>query len=145
MNPVIFLYIIRIVSALLLLSFVSVIAWLIYKEMRVTEASLLAAGNPQGQLRVVANEGTLPLVDALFSLSPVTSLGRANGNTIVLPDDGYASGQHALLVWRNGRWWVEDLGSRNGTLLNDVAVVDTAVLSSGDIIAIGGTQFRVEF
>ncbi len=143
MNPAVILYLIRLISALLLLGFVAVIAWLIYREMRITEQSLREESKPQGQLRVVANEQDKSLVDTVFPLLPVTSIGRANGNTIVLPD-GFASGQHALIVRRNGRWWLEDQGSRNGTLLNDVNVSETAVLTTGDLIEIGGTEFRVE-
>lgn len=143
MNPAIILYLIRLISALFLLGFVAIIAWLIYREMRITEQSMSEESKPQGQLRVVANEQDKSLVDTIFPLLPVTSIGRANGNTIVLPD-GFASGQHALIVRRNGRWWLEDQGSRNGTLLNDVNVTETAVLTTGDLIEIGGTEFRVE-
>ena len=143
MDLAIILYLIRILSALLLLAFVGAIAWLVYREMRVTEQSLTQDGKPQGQLRVIANpEGEL-VINSIIPLLPVTSLGRANGNTIIL-EDGFSSGQHALITYRNGRWWVEDLGSRNGTLLNDVTVTETAVLTTGDIIAIGGSEFRVE-
>lgn len=143
MNPAIILYLIRIASALLLLAFVGFIAWLVYREMRVTERSLTQDSKPQGNLRVVASSDGELAANAVIPLQPVTSLGRAHGNTIIL-EDGFASGQHALIAYRNGRWWVEDLGSRNGTLLNDVTVIETAVLTTGDIIAIGGSEFRVE-
>ena len=143
MNPALFLYLIRIITALLLLGFVGAIAWLIYREMQVTEQLLMEQEKPQGQLRVVANQHDQSLIDTIFPLLPVTSIGRANGNTIVLPD-GFASGQHALIVYRNGRWWLEDQDSRNGTLLNDVTVKETAVLTTGDLVEIGGTEFRVE-
>ena len=143
MNPAIILYLTRILSAVLLLAFVGFIAWLVYREMRVTEQSLVQDGKPQGNLRVVASADGEFVANSVIPLQPVTSLGRANGNTIILAD-GFASGQHALIVYRNGRWWVEDLGSRNGTLLNDVTVTETAVLTTGDIIAIGSNEFRVE-
>lgn len=143
MNPAVILYIIRIASALLLLAFVGFIAWLVYREMRITEQSLAQESKPQGNLRVVASGDGEFAANAIIPLQPVTSLGRANGNTIILAD-GFASGQHALIAYRNGRWWIEDLDSRNGTLLNDVTVTETAVLTTGDIIAIGGSEFRVE-
>ncbi len=143
MNPAIILYLIRIASALLLLAFVGFIAWLVYREMRVTEHSLVQDSKPQGNLRVIASADGEFAANSVIPLQPVTSLGRANGNTIILADS-FASGQHALIVYRNGRWWVEDLESRNGTLLNDVTVTETAVLTTGDIIAIGGSEFRVE-
>jgi pSer/pThr/pTyr-binding forkhead associated (FHA) protein len=93
---------------------------------------------------VVANESETPAIDTVFPLLPVTSIGRSAGNTIVLVD-GYSSSEHALISRRNGQWYLQDQGSRNGTLLNDVPVADTAVVSAGDIIAIGGTRLKVEF
>jgi pSer/pThr/pTyr-binding forkhead associated (FHA) protein len=74
---------------------------------------------------------------------PITSIGRAASNNIVLPD-GFASAEHALITRRQGQWWLEDQGSRNGTLLNDVVLEGTAVISSGDLIAVGGTILKLE-
>jgi hypothetical protein len=138
-----FLYFLRLLSALLLLGFVAVIAWLIYREMQVTAVSLEQQERPQGKLRVIASEKGVPVVDTVYPLLSVTSLGRAVNNTVVL-SDSYASSQHALIVRREGQWQLQDLGSRNGTLLNDVLVRGSAVISSGDIIAIGGIQLKVE-
>jgi len=143
MTPSVFLYLIRLLSALLLLGFVGV-AWLIYREMQVTAVSLEQQERPQGKLRVIASEKGVPAVDTVYPLLSVTSLGRAVNNTVVLSDN-YASSQHALIARREGQWQLQDLGSRNGTLLNDVPVRGTAVISSGDIIVIGGVQLKVEF
>ena len=49
-----------------------------------------------------------------------------------------------MLSWRSGQWWLEDLGSRNGTMLNDIPLTESAVISGGDIISIGGTQLKLE-
>ncbi|MCP4361389.1 MAG: FHA domain-containing protein [Chloroflexi bacterium] len=143
MNQAMILLMFRLVSGLLLLAFVGGIAWLIYRDMRVTAVSLESAQRPSGNLRVVANDDGNPAVDTLFPLYPVTSIGRANSNTVVLPD-GFASAEHALVIRREGQWWLQDQGSRNGTLLNGVTVGETAVVSPGDIIAIGGTQLKLE-
>ena len=62
MNPAVVLYLIRLLSALILLGFVAVIAWLIYREMQVTEQALSEKGKFQGQLRVVANEQDVSLI-----------------------------------------------------------------------------------
>lgn len=144
MNPALILLVLRLISAAALLAFIGVLAWLIYRDLKVAAASLTAEERPSGILRVVANESDIPQIDTTFPLLPVTSVGRGAGNTIVLAD-GYASSEHALITRRNGQWYLQDQGSRNGTLLNDVPVVDTAVVSAGDIIAIGGTLLKVEF
>ena len=143
MTPELILFIFRIVSGLLLLGFLGGIAWLIYRDMQVTTAAIAEQERPYGRLRIIANEAELPAVDTTFPLLPITSIGRAASNSVVLPD-GYASAEHALITRRQGQWWIEDQGSRNGTLLNDVRLAGTAVISAGDVIAVGGTVLKLE-
>ena len=67
---------------------------------------------------------------------PVT-IGRSASTQLPLSDDSKVSGQHAKVVPLDGeRWILEDLGSTNGTFLNDERV-DQAPLRSGDLIRIG--------
>lgn len=143
MTPELILFIFRIVSGLLLLGFLGGIAWLIYRDMQVTTAAIAEQERPYGRLRIIANEAEIPAVDTTFPLLPITSIGRAASNSVVLPD-GYASAEHALITRRQGQWWIEDQGSRNGTLLNDVRLAGTAVISAGDVIAVGGTVLKLE-
>jgi hypothetical protein len=143
MTPELVLLIFRVVSGLLLLGFLGGLAWLIYRDMQITVAAMAEQERPYGRLRIIANEVEHPVVDTTYPLMPITSIGRAANNTIVLPD-GYASAEHALITRREGKWWLEDQGSRNGTLLNDVRLDRTAVISSGDVIAVGGTVLKLE-
>ncbi|WP_420642818.1 FHA domain-containing protein [Candidatus Leptofilum sp.] len=143
MTPELVLLIFRVLSGLLLLGFLAGIAWFIYRDMQVTAAALVEQERPYGRLRIIANEVEQPAIDTAFPLLPITSIGRAASNTVVLPD-GYASAEHALITRREGKWWLEDRGSRNGTLLNDVVLEGTAVISAGDVIAVGGTQLKLE-
>lgn len=144
MNLATFLLLLRLASALLLLGFLGWLAWLIYRDMRLTAEALAAEERPSGVLRVIVNESGQPPVDTIFPLLTVTSIGRASNNTIVLSDD-YASSEHALITRRNGQWWLQDQHSRNGTFLNEARVESTAVVSPGDIVAIGGIQLKIEF
>jgi len=75
---------------------------------------------------------------------PSISLGRAPENTVILPDDGYASGNHARIFWDQGRWWVEDLMSSNGTSVNDQLITTPRELAPHDVIKVGRTTFRIE-
>lgn len=143
MTPELVLLIFRIVSGLLLMAFLGGLAWLIYHDMQVTAAAMAEQERPYGRLRIIANEAELPAVDTMYALLPITSIGRAASNTIVLPD-GYASAEHALIIRRQGQWWLEDQGSRNGTLLNDLPVQTAAIISAGDVIAVGGAQLKLE-
>lgn len=143
MNPALILLLLRLLSAALLLGFLGLFAWLIYKDLLVTTAVLQQKRQASGHLRVIANEGTTPAVGDRFPLHPLTSIGRAPSSTIVL-DYTFISQEHALLMERGGQWWLEDLGSRNGTLLNGAPLTETAVVSSGDIITIGEVQLKLE-
>ena len=59
-------------------------------------------------------------------------------------EDRYASGLHARVFSRDGRHFVEDMSSTNGTLLNDATLKGEAELIDGDVVRIGDTEFRFE-
>lgn len=58
-------------------------------------------------------------------------------------DDPNVSRRHAVVAWENGRPYLRDLGSTNGTLLNG-RTVNSATLRSGDVITLGESQITVE-
>ncbi|MBX9669093.1 MAG: FHA domain-containing protein [Candidatus Obscuribacterales bacterium] len=76
--------------------------------------------------------------------SPTISLGRHPDNQIVLPDDGYASSNHARIYWDQGQWLVEDLQSSNGTKVNEDLITTPHPLSPYDVVRVGRTEFRIE-
>ncbi len=95
-----------------------------------------------GRLVVVASSGQ-PAPGAVLALDAVTTLGRDLGSSVVV-DDAYASAQHAVLTFRGRAWYVEDLGSTNGTYVNGAAVAGVTVLAYGDEIRIGDVRLRLE-
>jgi hypothetical protein len=78
-----------------------------------------------------------------FDLFGGVSLGRSPDADIRL-DDRYASGIHARVFGRSGAYFVEDMNSTNGTLLNSQELHGEAELSPGDSIRIGDTELRFE-
>jgi pSer/pThr/pTyr-binding forkhead associated (FHA) protein len=132
------LLVLRLAGAVVLLAFLAVIAWLIYLDIRTTARAAAAKEEPHGLLRLLDGDAS-----RVFPLAPVTSIGRAPGNSIVLEDD-YVSNEHALLMLRGRQWWVEDLNSRNGTLLNGELVEAATIIASGDVLTIGGSQLKLE-
>jgi pSer/pThr/pTyr-binding forkhead associated (FHA) protein len=58
-------------------------------------------------------------------------------------NDGFASGQHARFRLVRGLWYIEDLGSTNGTSLNGLRIHATQRLKKGDKIKIGRTVMIV--
>lgn len=72
------------------------------------------------------------------------TLGRSTHNTIVL-DDEYVSGHHARVYQdpQSGQWVVEDLGSTNGTYINESRMPGRAVLKPRVPVRIGATTFEL--
>lgn len=144
MSAEIFLLVVRLGGAVLLLAFIGGVAWLLRQDIQLTAAALAQQNQPLGVVRLLReDEDATPTLDASFPLLSVTSIGRAATNLVVL-DDAFASNEHALLTRRGSQWWLEDLGSRNGTMLNDVPLAETAVVSPGDVITIGNTKLMIE-
>ena len=144
MDLAVLLLLLRLLGALLLFAFLGLIAWLIYQDIRAASAEVAERERQHGVLRTVREEeGEGSDSEAIFPLLPVTSIGRASGNTVVLTDD-YVSNEHALLMLRGQQWWVEDLNSRNGTFLNGVPLHEPTIVSPGDLLTIGRTELKVE-
>lgn len=71
-------------------------------------------------------------------------IGRDPSNQVVIPDDTFTSRHHAWITFEEGDFWLEDLGSTNGTLLNGHPVVKRQVLSAGDKVRVGHTELTFE-
>jgi serine phosphatase RsbU (regulator of sigma subunit)/pSer/pThr/pTyr-binding forkhead associated (FHA) protein len=69
-------------------------------------------------------------------------IGRASESELVIADR-FLSRKHARLFRQGDRLFVEDLGSRNGTLLNDSPVEGTAEVHQGDRIKVSGSIIRI--
>ena len=96
-----------------------------------------------GRLVVVASPSGEPAVGATFALDAITSLGRDVNNSIVIDDD-FVSATHAALTYRGRAWYVEDLGSTNGTFVNGSQVDGLAPLAFGDEVQVGQARLRLE-
>ncbi|MEZ5306129.1 MAG: FHA domain-containing protein [Pyrinomonadaceae bacterium] len=71
----------------------------------------------------------------------VTSFGRVPDNEISFPEDSNVSRFHAEIEKRgDDEFWLLDLGSSNGTLLNGAPVTSETPLSDGDLISLGGSS-----
>src|SRR4051794_10918106 len=84
---------------------------------------------------LVVTQGQLAGTTIALRDAPVTD-GRATAPPLVLADD-YASNKPARLVPRDGQWYVEDLGSTNGTYLDRTKVTAPTPVPIGMPIRIG--------
>jgi hypothetical protein len=100
---------------------------------------------PKGQrlasLRLVASTG--PAQGSVFDIGEAgATLGRLPENSICLTD-GRLSRHHARIEFRDGGHWLSDLGSQNGTLVNDRPLTEAHRLQAGDSIELGTTRLTV--
>jgi FHA domain len=92
---------------------------------------------------LIAERGGGLTRDERFDLLGGLSIGRSKDADVQI-EDRYASGIHVRLFQREGRHFVEDMKSTNGTLLNGSALNGEAELVDGDTVQIGDTVFRFE-
>jgi len=120
----------RAIAPLFLYLFLGLIIYQIYQFHRAQQP-------PNDFLRRLDEpEITLPL-------TRVTSFGRDGGNTFII-DSEFVSAHHATVTYRDGTWWITDLGSTNGTSLNEIQLQAPAPLDYGDVVCLGDIQFRLE-
>jgi pSer/pThr/pTyr-binding forkhead associated (FHA) protein len=68
-------------------------------------------------------------------------IGRSLSAEVHIADDT-VSVLHARIWFQDGRWWLEDLGSKNSTYLNEIPLDQSAVLCDGDRIRLGRCQME---
>ncbi|MGK2881290.1 MAG: FHA domain-containing protein FhaB/FipA [Mycobacterium sp.] len=90
---------------------------------------------------LVVTAGALMGTRITLGSQPVL-IGRADDSTIVLTDD-YASTRHARLSQRGADWYVEDLGSTNGTYLDRAKVTTAVQVPMGTPVRIGKTVIEL--
>jgi hypothetical protein len=111
--------------------------------LRDLRAAAREPGASLGRLIVIESPAGDPEQGRSFDLDAITTLGRDVNNAIVV-DDPFASAEHAVLTYRGRSWYVEDLGSTNGTFVNGRAVAAVSPLGFGDEVAIGQVRMRLE-
>jgi len=137
-------FVLRALAGLTLVGFLLALYILIWRHFKQARLQLQAAHTVGGYLTdITETDEPSRQAGARFSLSPITTLGRAANNSIVV-NDNFASGRHARIILQDGHWWLEDCDSRNGTLLNAEPIQQRAILADGDVIRIGKFDFKLE-
>lgn len=105
--------------------------------------SLLSQPQAQAQMQgsMLVNKET----NERYPLSQsVSKIGRDKANNISLNNDSYISRHHAWILFIKGSYFVEDLGSTNGTLLNGDVLSERKQIFPGDRIKFGRTELVFE-
>ncbi len=115
----------------------------VWRDLQSRAPKEAAPEGPQARLVVLTGGATPLLPGHSFPLAGSVTLGRGPDNTIVL-SDSFVSTNHARLEARDDRWWLADLGSRNGTLLNGQRVDGEVPVKRGDVVTIGPVTLKLE-
>ncbi len=89
-------------------------------------------------------EGHGTITPELWTLS----IGRSEARDIILQKDTFISREHARLRYHEGRWWLEDCDSKNGTFIetpdDERRVTEAVMLEIGQLFRIGRTWLRLQ-
>jgi len=134
-----FVLALRIFLALSLYAFLGWTLFTIWHELR-TQGTILAARKIPG-INLNVQIGEQPSTQRFFTQSEIL-LGRDSHCDVPLPDDTVST-RHARLSHHHGQWWLEDLGSTNGTRLNKDKVSIPTVVINGDEVECGKASITI--
>jgi pSer/pThr/pTyr-binding forkhead associated (FHA) protein len=128
-----FLLILRIGMAVVLYSFLGWSIYILWKELQCVTKTSKAPQIPPIQLS--AKRRTDLPKEMIFNF-PQIFIGRDPICEFYL-DNETVSSKHVRLFYQNNQWWAEDLGSSNGTFLNEQSIVIPTVLTDNDQLRCG--------
>ena len=134
-----FVLALRVLLAVSLYAFLGWTLFTIWRELH-AQGSLLAARKTPGIGLNIQIDDQTPT--QRYVTQPEILLGRDSHCDIPLLDDT-VSVRHARLAYHHGQWWLEDLGSTNGTWLNKEKVSTPTVIIGGDQIDCGKVSISI--
>jgi len=129
----------RILLAGALYAFLGWAFWTIWQDLKRTGLKSATQKVRLLQLEVQINNS---LVTHRSFSKPEVTLGRDPACDIPVNDEA-VSARHARLSYHHGQWWIEDLASTNGTILNQEKLTTATVLTNGDEIKCGNARLAV--
>ncbi|MCX6060427.1 MAG: FHA domain-containing protein [Chloroflexi bacterium] len=129
----------RLITAIALYCFLGWALFFLWREVRRQSQSLASRRVPG--ISITVKHADDPSILKHFAQAEIT-LGRDPGCDIPLMDDTVST-RHAQLTYHHTQWWLADLSSMNGTILNQAAVSMPTVITSGDEIKCGSTRLII--
>jgi pSer/pThr/pTyr-binding forkhead associated (FHA) protein len=129
----------RLILAICLYAFLSWALISLWRDLEMQGVSLSLRKAPP--LNLTLQSAGTETFQRSFHQSDI-SIGRDPACDVSLNDDA-VSARHAHLSFHHGQWWAEDLGSTNGTRLNQSSLATPTVLTTGDQIECGHTAIIV--
>lgn len=134
----IFLLILRVALAITLYAFLGWVLVTIWRDLKKQAGQMAVSQVVPVRLSVETEEG----MKEIHLSTPEITLGRDPGSDCPL-NDKTVSNRHARLSFHHQQWWLEDLGSTNGTFLNQEAITSPMVVTSGDQITCGKINLTI--
>ena len=78
-----------------------------------------------------------------YTIYGAAVVGRSSSCDIVIKED-YISARHLEIWYEDGEWYLQDLGSRNGTAVYGHRIRNTVILDPEDVVSVGGLNFAFE-
>ena len=97
--------------------------------------------HPGAPRSLVVTQG--PLTGTALPLREAGTVIGRNPECALVLDDDFASGRHARIFHRDGAWFVEDLGSTNGTYLGAERLTNPTRVEAGSTLRIGKTVIEL--
>jgi len=136
-GPVVF-----VLRLLLTISLYAFLAWAfvtLWRDIKMQGTFLVAHTIPPLSLTILRDDSSPQIRN--FIRAEVT-IGRNPACECPLEDET-VSARHARLSYHHNQWWLEDLDSTNGTLLNEEKVTLPTVVISGDEFSCGDTRMTI--
>ena len=132
------LLVLRLVMAVALYAFLGWAVYTLWRDMQRQKDIIDARKIPEINLQVeIENQ----IESYPFSAAELV-IGRDRTCDLVL-DANTVSAEHARFSYHHQNWWIEDLGSRNGTLLNLERITTPSILVTGDELQIGQALIKI--
>jgi hypothetical protein len=131
------LLVLRLLLAAILYAFLGLSLWMLYREFKRQADFLVSRRAPALSLLRQGDQA-----EAYHFNKPEVNVGRDPGCDCVI-EDVTVSAHHAHFSFHHSQWWLEDLGSTNGTFLNEDPVHSALVVTMGDEVRCGGVVFQI--
>lgn len=137
--PAIILVGLRLLLAIALYAFLGYALLLLFRDLKLTAQQQLELQPPAISLLIHSQEGK----PQKSTFSRPIIIGRDPACDVPVADET-VSAHHARVWYENTQWWVQDLGSRNGTFLNEIRLEAPLILAPEDILLCGKARFQIE-
>ena len=138
MNAIL-VFVLRLIFVLLSYLFLGWIGYTIFTDLRGKNVRTKGKVIPPISLQTEIEDDQ---VEKQFT-TPEIIIGRDPACDFPL-DDETISLRHSKISFHHKQWWVEDLGSTNGTYVNEAVVEEPVVLTSSDHLRLGRKSFNIK-